>query len=120
MSRHKIKRCGENWGQKISCRLLSEIYVFVEQAHTHTHKHARRAGTARTQGLNASEKRMAQQTPGHNASLHPLISSERIEGRRKKGGNREVERAKRKKGESGESDRENAHRESRERRQQTR
>lgn len=37
-----------------------------------------------------SAKRMAQQSPGHNASLHPLISAERIEERRKKGKNREV------------------------------
>lgn len=49
----------------------------------HTHSTHTRSGP--------SEKRMAQQSPGHNASLHPLISAERIERRRKKrGGNKEV------------------------------
>lgn len=51
---------------------------------------------------------MAQESPGHNASLHPLISAERTESRRKKGENRGVERAKKEEEEeeeSGESDR---------------
>lgn len=48
---------------------------------TDTHKRTRSSPSA---------KRMAQQSPGHNASLHPLISAERIEERRRKGKNREV------------------------------
>lgn len=63
----------------------------------HVHTNTQNTQTAHTQGLNPSEKRMAQESPGHNASLHPLISAERIERRRKKGENGEVERAKKKK-----------------------
>ena len=63
------------------------------RAHTHTHT---------TQSLKPSEKRMAQHSPGHSASLHPLISAERIE-RRKKGGYRVGARAE-KRVESGERD----------------
>lgn len=29
MSGHKIKKCRERWRQKISCRFLSKIYIFV-------------------------------------------------------------------------------------------
>lgn len=61
--------------------------------HIHMHEHTHDTHTKSS----PSEKRMAQQSPGHNASLHPLISAERIERRRKKGRNREVggQRAKR-------------------------
>lgn len=56
------------------------------ELYKHTHTHActdtyRHITHTRSE---PSEKRMAQQSPGHNASLHPLISAERIERRRGK------------------------------------
>ena len=72
--------------------------------HTHTHTHTQRhtQGHTRTRrGLARLKKLMAQQSPGHNASLHPLISAESTERRRKKkrGGDGEVggQRAQKKK-----------------------
>lgn len=104
MAQHKIQKCRESWRhRKISFRHQSfskydlnicRIFKWIS-AHTHMSTQTHTDST-HTQGLNPSEKRMAQESPGHNASLHPLISAERTERRRKKGENRELERAKKK------------------------